>query len=428
MNNDRTKQTKIGRLPTEWKVVTLGETLDCLETGTRPKGGTVGINDGVPSISAEHMSRNGNFDFSNMKYVPHEFYNQMNRGHIRKYDILVVKDGATTGKTCFVDDNFPYKNAAINEHVFICRVKDSMVDSRFLFFWLWGEQAQADIRSAFQGVAIGGINQTFVKRVLVPLPPLAEQKRIAKTLSTIQGAVEIQDKIIGNLREFKKVVMEKVFTKGLNGEKTKQTVIGEIPEGWEIVKISDKYDFTKKPRNLDYRQYKQIPFVPMDRIPQGRMFLRDYNTKSPSEISSGTYFEEGDFLVSKITPCFENGKQCIASGLENGFGIATTEIIPVKEREGISDKFFLFCYLLKGDVRSNIASKMEGATGRQRIPSRLLQDFLIPFPPLAEQKRIAETLRTLDRRIEIHDNKRATLRDFFKTALNGLMKGGDRNV
>ena len=197
-----------------------------------------------------------------------------------------------------------------------------------------------------------------------------------------------------------------------------------MPEQWEIVKISDKYDFTKKPRNLDYAQYKRIPFVPMDSIPQSGIYLKHYTTKPSSEISSGTYFEEGDLLVSKITPCFENGKQCIASKIENGFGIATTEVIPIKERKGISDKFFLFYYLLKGDVRSNIANKMEGATGRQRIPSRLLQNFLIPFPPLPQQKRIAKTLSTIQEAIETQDKIIGNLRELKKVVMEKVFTKG----
>jgi len=59
--------------------------------------------EGIPSISAEHMTSYGKFDFSSIRYVPKEFYNSMSHGHITKNDILIVKDGATTGKVCLVE-------------------------------------------------------------------------------------------------------------------------------------------------------------------------------------------------------------------------------------------------------------------------------------------------------------------------------------
>ena len=177
-------------LPEGWVWQRLDDLLVSLETGTRPIGGAVGILDGVPSLSAEHMTINGTFNFTNLRYVPHEFYSQMNRGHIQQDDILIVKDGATTGKTCFIDESFPFSEAVINEHVFICRANPEKVCSKYLFFWLWGENAQTAIQSTFQGAAIGGINQKFVEKVFVPLPSLPEQKRIAAMLTEQLAAVE----------------------------------------------------------------------------------------------------------------------------------------------------------------------------------------------------------------------------------------------
>ena len=104
--------------------------------------------------------------------------------------------------------------------------------------------------------------------------------------------------------------------------------------------------------------------------------LIDYNLKNSSEIKSGTYFEIGNLLISKITPCFENGNQCIACDLPNGFGVATTEVIPITGSDNISNKYYLFYYLLKNDIRSGIACKMEGATGRQRSSRAFIKGFI----------------------------------------------------
>ena len=108
-------------LPEGWRWLSLGDLLISLESGSRPKGGAVGITTGVPSLSAEHITQYGTFDFSSLRFVPREFYEQMTRGHIKRSDILIVKDGATTGKTAFVDDTFPFDEAVGNEHVFLCR-------------------------------------------------------------------------------------------------------------------------------------------------------------------------------------------------------------------------------------------------------------------------------------------------------------------
>jgi len=255
------------------------------------------------------------------------------------------------------------------------------------------------------------------------IPPLPEQQKIAAILFKIQQAIEIQESIIEKTRELKKSTMHHVFKYGLHGEKIKETEIGQMPESWNIVPILKVYDFTKKPKERIYSDYSYLPFIAMDLIPIDSPHLSKFKLKKTTEISSGTYIEDGDILLAKITPCFENGKQCIVTGLPVGFGIASTEVIPIKEKSGVSDKYFLYFYLLKDDVRRMIAGKMEGATGRQRVPVHLIRDLLIPFPSLSEQNKIAKLFLTIDKKIEIHTAKKLTMQDLFKTMLNKLMTG-----
>ncbi len=96
--------TTNGYLPANWKIIRLDEILDTLETGKRPRGGVKDISEGIPSIGGEHLTAQGAFNFTNIRYIPESFYKEMNTGKIVKGDILVVKDGATTGKTSLVQE------------------------------------------------------------------------------------------------------------------------------------------------------------------------------------------------------------------------------------------------------------------------------------------------------------------------------------
>ena len=140
-----------------------------------------------------------------------------------------------------------------------------------------------------------------------------------------------------------------------------------------------------------------VPFVPMGAVPQGGAYEPDYALRPPGEIRSGTYFERGDALVAKITPSFENGKQALATELPARFGFATTEVIPLRPREEGQDRRLLFFYLLHPDVRHHVAERMEGTTGRQRVPTDVLLD--LPFPRFEpeEQTAIAEPLEMIQR-------------------------------
>ena len=150
--------------------------------------------------------------------------------------------------------------------------------------------------------------------------------------------------------------MDHLFSHGTKDEPRKQTEIGEIPESWKVVRLEETATFTKKPRDLRYSEYNEIPFVPMELIPMAKLSSEEFLLKTNNELKNGTYFEPGDILLPKITPSFENGKQCIIQELPTPFGIATTEVIPIREVAGISDKFFLFYYLLLPNVRISLAS------------------------------------------------------------------------
>ena len=200
----------------------------------------------------------------------------------------------------------------------------------------------------------------------------------------------------------------------------------ELPEGWEMARIAEKFSFTTKPKGLRLRDRESIPFVPMDRLPSDCLYFSDFVLRSPQEIATGTFFEEGDFLLSKITPCFENGKQGIATGIPGGYGIATTEVIPIKPIKDVSHLPFLAMYLLHPDVRHRLAGRMEGATGRQRLPKEVLEDTIIPFPPLLEQHAIVAVLWKIQAGVEVQEKIVATRKELKAATMAKLFREGLR--
>lgn len=196
-----------------------------------------------------------------------------------------------------------------------------------------------------------------------------------------------------------------------------------LPVHWKKVNFGDIVTFTRKPKNLRYTQYNKVPFVPMDLIPVAKLYSKEFTFRTNDEIRSGTYFEPGDILLAKITPSFENGKQCIIEDLPTSFGIATTEVIPIREIVGVSDKFYLFYYLLLPNVRSLLAGRMQGTTGRQRLSKETLVKLEIPLPPLAEQRAIARILQAIENRKTALEHEAGRLGELFHAMLEELMTG-----
>ena len=201
----------------------------------------------------------------------------------------------------------------------------------------------------------------------------------------------------------------------------------QLPSDWKLVPVAGAFDFTKKPRGLDLSKYGcEIPFFPMELVPAGPIRVSKFTPKAVAKLASGTYVENGDLMLAKITPSFENGKQAIID-IETDFAYATTEVIPLRGRKGESDTLFLFFFLLHPEVRSDLAGKMEGSTGRQRLSKTVLGDRMIALPPLPEQQKIAHILSTVQQAIEAQERVIQTTTELKKVLMQELFTKGLHN-
>ena len=199
------------------------------------------------------------------------------------------------------------------------------------------------------------------------------------------------------------------------------TELGPLPEEWQVVRLGEVA--IVGPPRIPRLSRDAIPFIPMALIPEGGHEVSQYELRAPSDVRSGVVVLEGDLLLAKITPCLENGKQGIVKRIPNGWGYATTEVFPIRTNEQLKIEFLNY-YLLQRSVREALASKMEGTTGRQRLPKAVVIALPIPLPPLPEQRAIAHVLRTVQRAKEATEGVIAALKDLKKSLMQHLFTYG----
>lgn len=161
-----------------FRVETLGQISKYIVSGQRPKGGVKYIGEGVPSIGGEHITSEGDFSFDDIKYIPKDFHQKQKKSWINPLDILIVKDGATTGKVAIVPEDFPFKDCNINEHVFKIEVK-SDYNPYYVFSYLFSSLGQEQINRLTSGAAQKGITRDAIESVKIITPPTEIQANIA---------------------------------------------------------------------------------------------------------------------------------------------------------------------------------------------------------------------------------------------------------
>lgn len=137
-------------------------------SGKRPKGGTGRIESGIISIGGGNIGNNGEIDFSKTDYIPEKYFNEkVNKNSIvKKGDILLCKDGAKTGKVCYISQS--KELMVVNEHVFIIRYNKN-INGKYLFYYLYSEYGQAALEPLKTKGGQGGINSTKIKLCKVPI-------------------------------------------------------------------------------------------------------------------------------------------------------------------------------------------------------------------------------------------------------------------
>lgn len=119
------------------------------------------------------------------------------------------------------------------------------------------------------------------------------------------------------------------------------------------------------------------------------------NMRRFGEVRRGyTTFRDGDILIAKITPCFENNKIGQAR-LQTPVGAGSTEFHVLRPQETLFDRYALH-FLRQQRIRSQGELRMTGSAGQRRIPANYLSALTIPLPPLDEQRRIAAILDKAD--------------------------------
>ncbi|MBX4887991.1 hypothetical protein HJA90_31375 [Rhizobium bangladeshense] len=209
------------------------------------------------------------------------------------------------------------------------------------------------------------------------IPPLQEQERIVAVLTAWDRAIGQAERLIAAKRQRKMgIVGRALFDAGAR-------------RGF----LRDLADIN--PRNAKVPAEIVVSFVGMEDVSEaGELITKTDRLRGP--LGSGyTQFVDGDVLVAKITPCFENGKGALASGLTNGFGFGTTEFHVLRPHDP-ADADYVHQITLTRSFRTSGERQMSGSAGQRRVPQEFIEDFPIFVPGDNTRRTIGNLLASID--------------------------------
>lgn len=420
-----------------WQFVNLSEVLISLESGSRPKGGVKNIKSGIPSIGAEHLNTEGGFNFNNIKYIPTAFAERMQRGKILLNDILIVKDGATTARVSFVKKDFPFSEAYVNEHVFICRPSKS-INSKFLFWFLWSDQGRANILQNFKGSAQGGINTTFIDNCIVPIPPIEEQNKIVLKLDNLFNNLQNVQKLLSLMPDLIANANQKILTAAVTGDLTKKWRAAQnSPKDWDTFSLDtfiSSIDSGKSVKCFERPpQIDEVGIVKVSSVSWGEFLENESKTITHSKFINEKYFiNTGDFLMSRANTTELVGACVIVKKITKRL-MLSDKILRLKF-SGINKEWVLL-YLRSSEGRGQIEEMASGSQQHMKnISQEKIKKILIALPPNSEQQTVVEiTTRLFAKIAQIKDKAdklkgvlNVSQRQLLSSAFEGKLISGNQ--
>ena len=205
--------------------------------------------------------------------------------------------------------------------------------------------------------------------------------------------------------------------------------LGNIPGHWGCVPVRRiAHVNPTRTKNLEADSY--VGYAPMEKIRCDKM---NPSKIKVSKLTSGlTYCEEGDIVLAKVTPCFENGNLAIVPHVEQGCCYASSELFVFRAKDKVLPRFLFYSFLNRGFINAG-ASTMRGTGGLKRVTTEFANSAATPLPPLSEQNHIVsyldEKCRKIDEWLDKKQNEVENLQELKQRAIaDAVTRGLNPNV
>ena len=414
-------------LPADWQVRPLGELLVLAQYGLSVRGNDKGrypILRMTNQVAGQIVARDLQFadidrsDLVKFRVEPGDLlFNRTN-----SFDLV--------GRTAIfgLQGDFVFASYLIR-----LRTSADRLNPHFLNFYLNGDATQRRLKSiATRAVSQSNISATRLKTFQVPVPPLDEQYQIARVLSSVQGAIERQERLIALTAELKRALMHKLFTEGIYAEPLKETEIGLVPKSWNVVALGSLAKIgngsTPKRDNATYWEGGTIPWLTSGKVHESRIKKAEQYVTSAAKAECHLPLVNAGSLLIAITG---EGKTLGNAAIVE-FDTCVSQHLAYAQfhRADVVPTFLL--YFLQ--YRYNDLRRMSVGAGstKKALTCGVLKRYMVPIPNVSEQERIATTLDAVVAKMEVHRRTAEALRSFFHSVDHRLMTAevrvGDLNL
>jgi len=318
-----------------------------------------------------------------------------------------------------------------NQHCCIGRglaaISEKEADNGFLYYLLNFERPRLETYA--QGSTFKSVNSGVLNNFPVQLPPLAEQRRIADILSTVDEQIQQTDEKIEKTKQLKRGLMQDLLTKGIGHNDYEERYLGprrlEIPRNWRKARLEEVSEIITRGKQPTYVEEGGVPVLNQSCI-YWDGFHPEALKQLDSEVADGWkdkyWVKEGDVLINST------GKGTLGRALEwtkeSDTHALDSHITRVDPDESVLDPTYFRFYL-----ESNHGQKMlyafcvAGSTGQIELSKTDLQTMPILLPPIEEQREISEAFHRVNKKLQDEQETKEELQELKRGLMQDLLTG-----
>ena len=410
--------SKVIQVPKGWEIKKVGSVCSILD------------NQRIPLNDEQRQNMKGHIPY----YGANAIVDYINDYIFDEDLILVAEDGGNFDDYASRPIAFKISGKSwVNNHAHVLRPKPN-TSFNYVFYSL----EHKNIIHYIRGGTRSKLNQSDLKDIEISIPIAeTEQHRIAEILSTLDHAIEANEKLIAKEKQIKKGLMHDLLTHGIDEAgriRTPQThryqesELGMIPEGWKISRIDNvigKIEQGWSPEcDSDVAGFTEWGVLKTSAV-KWEGFTREENKRLPSQMKPKPEYQVqvGDLLMTRAGPNSRVGVVALVNS-ELGLLMLSDKLYRLKPNYDIINNVFLALALSSNGTQRYLESYKTGlAESQTNISQAIVKKLLIVVPEISEQQRIADIITAQDKEIETEETNLAKLKELKKGLMDDLLSG-----
>ncbi|MNZ07434.1 Type-1 restriction enzyme EcoKI specificity protein [compost metagenome] len=406
-------------VPKGWAHTTFDKHVDCLTGFAFKSDSYSNVEDDIRLLRGDNIEP-GNLRWRNAKYWPNGELDNLEKYHLADGDFVIALDRTWISSGLKVAEVTPSDlPCLLVQRVARIRAKATLEQS-LLRQYFSGHRFEQHVKSVQTATAVPHISPNDIKEFTVSLPPLPEQKKIAKILSTWDKAISTTEKLLANSQQQKKALMQQLLT----GKKRLLDNNGVRFSGeWKRVELGSVFEKISNGVTYDANNSNGLPVTRIETISTGKINFEKVGWAPDDETTKRFKLEIGDILYSHINSLEHIGRVAYFNDdrpLYHGMNLL---LLRAKKQH---DSLF-FYHLLNSQVGKKYAkSYAKSAVNQASISTTDIKTFKVYIPGSEEQQKIAAVLSTADQDVITLKQKLDALKQEKKALMQQLLTGKRR--